>query len=376
MNRALQRIGAMVFKEMRQMLRDSGTLGMMLAMPIMQLVLFGFAINNDPRHLPLALEVNDNSAFSRSIASALKNTTYFDIVEIVDRPGEGETLIERGTVQFVVTIPPDFSRDLVRGQRPQLLITADATDPAATGNAIAAIDMSMRQALAHDLIGPLGSRAATSEPVDVVIQRSYNPEGITSHNMVPGLLSIILSITMVMLTAMSVTREVEQGTMENLLATPLRPIEVMVGKIVPYMIIGAVQIAVVLLAAVFVFRVPFVGSITLTLLSSILFSTVSLAFGFTISTFAKSQVQSMQASFFYMLPSILLSGFAFPFRGMPQWAQWLAETLPTTHYLRLIRGFMLKGWDLATALPELGVLTLMLVVLTALAVRRYQDTIA
>lgn len=376
MNASLQRIAAMVFKELRQMLRDSGTVGMMLAMPMMQLILFGFAINNDPRHLPLAVEVNDVSVFSRSITAALTNTSYFDLTRVVSRPGEAERLIETGDVQFVVTIPADFSRDLVKGKRPQLLVTADATDPAATGNAIAAIGQAVDSALAHDLYGPLAARAGGADAVDLVIHRQYNPEGITSHNTVPGLLAIVLSMTMVMLTALSVTREVEQGTMENLLATPLRPFEVMVGKIVPYLVIGVVQMAVILLAAHFVFHVPFAGSIALILGSTLLFMITSLGLGFTISTVSTSQLQAMQMSFFYMLPSILLSGFAFPFRGMPQWAQWLAEMLPTTHFIRLVRGIMLKGWSLSDALPSMAVMALMLVVLGTIAVRRYQDTVA
>jgi ABC-2 type transport system permease protein len=370
------RIAAMVFKEVRQMLRDSGTVGMMLAMPLLQLFIFGFAINSDPRHLPLAIEANDVSVFSRSIGAALGNTTYFDVRRVVSSPGEGERLLETGEVQFLVTIPPDFARDLAKGRRPQLLVTADATDPAATGNALAAIGQAVDAALAHDLIGPLGAREPGPSPVDVVLHRSYNPEGITSHNTVPGLLAIVLSMTMVMLTALSVTREVEQGTMENLLATPLRPIEVMVGKIVPYLIIGVVQMAVILAAAHFVFHVPFAGSVPLTLASTLLFMVVSLALGFTLSTVATSQLQAMQMSFFYMLPSILLSGFAFPYRGMPGWAQVLGEVLPTTHYLRLVRGIMLKGWTWGDALPAMGVLALMLAVLGTVAVRRYQDTVA
>lgn len=371
-----QRIAAMVFKEVRQMLRDSGTVGMMLAMPLLQLMIFGFAINSDPRHLPLAIEVNDVSVFSRSIDAALRNTTYFDVQRVVSAPGEGERLLQQGDVQFVVTIPADFSRDLVKGRRPQLLVTADATDPAATGPALSAIAQAVDSALAHDLIGPLAVRAQGPSPVEVVLHRSYNPEGITSHNTVPGLLAVVLSMTMVMLTSLSVTREVEQGTMENLLATPLRPVEVMVGKIVPYLIIGMVQMMVILAAAHFVFHVPFAGSVLLTVASTLLFMVTSLALGFMLSTIATSQLQAMQMSFFYMLPSILLSGFAFPYRGMPVWAQTLGEILPTTHYLRLVRGIMLKGWTYGDALPQMAVLAGMLVLLGTIAVRRYQDTVA
>lgn len=372
----LQRIRAMIFKEMRQVLRDRGTLAIMFLMPVIQLLIFGYAINNDPRHLPLAVEINDNSAFTRTIVSALRNTSYFDVEEVINSPGKGERMIADGSAQFVVTIPPDFSRDLVRGQRPQLLVTADATDPSATGNALSAIGEAVHTGLAHDLIGPLAGRAGRLPPVDVVLHRSYNPEGITSYNIVPGVLAIILSMSMVLVTSLAVTREVEQGTMENLLATPLRPFEVMVGKIVPYFIIGIVQMSVALFAAAILFHVPFAGSLALLVLATVLFMAVSLALGFAISTMAESQLQAMYISVFYMIPSILLSGFAFPFRGMPHWAQWISEVLPMTHFLRLVRGIMLKGWDLPMALWELAVLAVMLVVLTIAAVHRYQDTIA
>lgn len=386
------RIGAMVFKEARQAARDPGTMALLFAMPIMQLLIFGFAINNDPRHLPLAIEANDNSAFTRSIAAGLNNTGYFRVSHVVTRMGEGERMVASGDVQFLVVIPPDFSRDVVRGKRPQLLVVADATDPSATGPALNAISNAVTSALAHDLIGPLavssGSRSAISAatpgtsissgegPVDVVVQRKYNPESITSHNTVPGLLAVILSMTMVMQTAMAVTREVEGGTMENLLATPLRPVEVMIGKIVPYLLIGTVQTAVVLAFAAFVFKVPFLGSLGLLVFVTLLFIALSLAVGFAFSTIAGSQVQAMQMSFFYMLPNIMLSGFAFPYRGMPQWAQIIAEFLPATHFIRLVRGIMLKGWDFQTAAGPAAVLALMLAVVGTVAVRRYQDTIA
>ncbi|WP_338466591.1 ABC transporter permease [Novosphingobium sp. ZN18A2] len=371
-----QRIGAMVFKEVRQMARDPGTLAMMFFFPIMQLVIFGFAINNDPRHLPLAVEVSDHSQYSRSIVAALRNTTYFEVTQVPGGYGDGDRLIAEGKAQFLLTIPPHFARDLVRGDRPQLLLTADATDPAATGPAVAAVGEAVTHALGHDLAGPLARLMPAQAPVDVVLHKSYNPEGITSHNTVPGLLAIILSMTMVVLTAMSVTREVEQGTMENLLATPLRPIEVMIGKIIPYIVMGLVQTIVVLIFAATVFQVPFEGSLALLFAVTLLYIVVSLALGFTISTVAKSQVQAMQISIFYVMPSVLLSGFAFPFRGMPVIVQYLAEILPPTHYIVLVRGIMLKGWNLTLALPQIGVLALMLAVLTFIAVRRYQDTIA
>lgn len=371
-----ERIAAMVFKEMRQMLRDPGTIAMMFMIPIVQLVIFGFAINNDPRHLALAVESNDNSEFSRSVVSALRATSYFDLKAVPGNYGEGERLIAEGKVQFVLTIPDDFARSLVRGQRPQLLLTVDATDPAATGPAVAAVGEAVNRAMAQTLIGPLAPRLSSQPPVDVVLHKSYNPEGITSHNTVPGLLAIILSMTMVMQTAMSVAREEEQGTMENLLATPLRPIEVMIGKILPSLLIGAVQMSVVLLFAATVFQVPMVGSLALIVSVTLVFMAASLALGFTFSTFAQSQIQAMQMSFFYMLPSILLSGFAFPFGGMPRWAQMVAELMPTTHYIRLVRGIMLKGWTLQLALPETAILVVMFLVLAGVAIRRYRDTVA
>lgn len=371
-----QRIAAMIFKEVRQMARDPGTVAMMFMFPIIQLVIFGYAINNDPRHLPLAVEANDHSHLSRSIVSGLRQTGYFDVIELPPGYGRGERMIAEGEAAFVLTLPTDFSRELVRGQQPELLLSVDATDPASTGPAVAAVSEAVNRALARELVGPLAPRQAGAPPVKLVLHRSYNPEGITSHNTVPGLLAIILSMTMVALTAMSVTREEEQGTMENLLATPLRPIEVMVGKIVPYFTMGFVQTLVVLGAAATVFEVPFVGSLPLLLAVTLLFALVCLALGFTMSTLVASQVQAMQASMFYLMPSILLSGFAFPFRGMPVWIQWIAEILPPTHYIRLIRGIMLKGWDWKLALPETGVLALMLLVLTTIAVRRYRDTVA
>lgn len=372
----IERILAMVFKEMRQVARDPGTIAMMFMLPVIQLMIFGYAINNDPRHLPLVVEANDQSALSRSVVSALRNTSYFEVVEVAGSPGTADRMLTAGQAQFALTIPPDFTREVVRGKRPQLLISADATDPSATGPALSAIGEAVNAGLGHELIGPLAPRGTIQPPVDLVVQRNYNPEGITSHNTVPGVLAIILSMTMVMVTSIAVTREVEQGTMENLLATPLRPVEVMVGKIVPYLMIGVVQMVVSLLVASLVFHVPFVGTAALMVSATLLFIAVSLALGFTISTIASNQLQAMYMSIFYMLPSILLSGFAFPYRGMPKWAQVLAEVLPVTHYLRLLRGIMLKGWDLAMAAGQLGALAIMLLVLGFLAVRRYQDTIA
>jgi ABC-2 type transport system permease protein len=284
-------------------------------------------------------------------------------------------MLRRGSVQFLIVVPSNFTRDLIRGERPQLLVLADATDPAATGNATAAVEQAVLSGLRHDLIGPLAARAATPPPVEVVIQRRYNPEGITSHNIVPGLLAVVLSMTMVMMTSIAVARERERGTMENLLAMPLRPMEVMAGKILPYVLIGAAQTVIIVVLAGLIFHVPFAGAAWLLALATLVFITVSLLLGFTLSTFAKTQMQAMQMSFFYILPSILLSGFAFPYAGMPRWAQWLGELLPVTHYLRVVRGVMLKGWYPGEALTQLLILAGLGMVFAVIAVRRYGDTL-
>ncbi len=375
MSPALRRIWAMLAKEFHQLRRDRLTFGMVVGIPLVQLFLFGFAINNDPRHLPAALEINDHSAFTRSIEGSLRASSYFDLRQAGTKPGAGEEMLRRGEVQFLIVIPPGFSRDLVRGERPQLLVVADATDPAATGNAAAAVQQAVMSGLGHDLIGTLAPLAPRPPPVDVVVQRRYNPEGITSHNIVPGLLAIVLSMTMVMLTSVSVARERERGTMENLLAMPLHPLEVMLGKILPYVLIGAAQTTIIVVMAQLVFQVPFFGPVWLLALATLVFITVSLLLGFTLSTFAQTQLQAMQMSFFYILPSILLSGFMFPFRGMPGWAQSVGEFIPVTHFLRVVRGVMLKGWGAGEALWPLGVLAAMGLVFAFVAVRRYGDTL-
>ena len=278
-------------------------------------------------------------------------------------------------MQFVVTIPSDLTRRLVRRERAQVAVEADATDPATTGNALAAVNQAVAQALARDLTGPLASFNGRDGPVDVVLHRRYNPEGMTRYNIVPGLLGVILTMTMVMMTALAVTRERERGTMENLLAMPIRPMEVMVGKIAPYIVIGCVQVVVILLVAKVLFGVPIVGSLTVLALATMLFITVNLAIGFTFSTVAQNQLQAMQMSFFFLMPSILLSGFAFPFRGMPAWAQAIGEALPNTHFLRIVRGLMLKGASPAEIATEIGALVALLIAVTVLALSRYRVTL-
>ncbi|MEI7600589.1 MAG: ABC transporter permease [Aestuariivirga sp.] len=369
------RLWAMFIKEALQLRRDRLTFAMMFIVPIVQLVLFGFAINADPKGLPTAVLVSEHSELSRSLVAAIGNTGYFTITKEAATEAEADALLQRGDVQFVITIPADLTRKLIRGENPQIAVEADATDPATTGPAMNAVTQAVNQTLARDLKGPLASQRPKDAPVEILLHKRYNPEGITRYNIVPGLLGVILTMTMVMMTALAVTRERERGTMENLLAMPVKPIEVMIGKIAPYVLIGAVQVAVIVIMARLLFGVPFVGSFGLFAVATLLFITINLAIGFAFSTLAQNQLQAMQMSFFFMLPSILLSGFAFPFRGMPDWAQAIGECIPATHFLRIVRGLMLKGATAAQMSEELAVLALMLVVVVAVAISRYRVTL-
>ncbi|CAN7178583.1 ABC transporter permease [Phenylobacterium sp. LjRoot225] len=369
------RVLAVMVKEFKQLTRDRLTYAMMLAIPIVQLTLFGFAINSEPRHLPTAVLIQEDSRFARSLVAGLKNSRYFDFVAQARSPAELDAMIRRGEVQFAITVPGDFTRRVVRGDHAQILVEADATDPSATGGAVAALAALPQQALAHDLKGALSPQAQGAAPFEVVIHNRYNPEAITAYNIVPGLLGVILSLTLVMMTALSVTRESERGTMETLLATPLEPIEVMVGKLAPYVLVGLVQTGVVLTMAKLLFHVPMANLGLGLMLGVALFIVGSLALGFLISTVARSQLQAMQMSFFYMLPSILLSGFMFPFRGMPLWAQAIGQVIPVTHFLRVVRGALLKGQGLADQWRELLALLAFVCVVAALAMIRYRRTL-
>ena len=366
---------AILIKEFRQIRRDRLTFAMMVGVPIMQLVLFGFAINTDPKRLPMAVVEADRSEFSRSLVASLENSAYFRVTERVPSEAEGNRLLAEGRVQFLLVVPPDFSRQLLRGEHPVVLLAADATDPAASGNALSALSAIIRQVAARDLTGPLRALQATDAPFEIRAQRRYNPEGISRYNIVPGLIGVILTMTMVMMTSLAMTRERERGTMENLLATPVRPLEVMVGKIAPYILIGYVQVVVILVAARLLFDVPMVGSLALLSAALVVFIAANLAVGFTFSTIAKNQLQAMQLTFFFFLPSMLLSGFMFPFRGMPGWAQAIGEVLPLTHFLRVVRGIMLKGNGISEIAPNVWPMALFMIVAGAVALMRYRQTL-
>jgi ABC-2 type transport system permease protein len=366
---------AIFLKEFQQMMRDRLTFAMAIGVPILQLVLFGYAINTDPKGLPTAVVSLDPGPMSRGVLAAMQNTGYFRIDHVLTDEKQADALLEAGTVQFMVVIPPDFSRQLVRGERPALLVAADATDPSAAGNAIAALGSVVPAAIAHDLPGALRPLAARPPSFEVRVHKRYNPEGLSRYNIVPGLVGTILTMTMVMLTSLAMTRERERGTMENLLATPVRPSEVMVGKILPYVVMGYVQLGVILVAAVLLFEVPMVGSLDLLLAMIGVFIVANLGVGFTFSTVAKNQLQAMQMTFFFFLPSMLLSGFMFPFRAMPVWAQYVGEVLPLTHFLRIVRGIMLKGNNAGLLWPELWPMLVFLVIACAVALKRYRQTL-
>ncbi len=371
----MRRLRALLVKEFIQMRRDRLTFGMMIGIPLVQLILFGFAINSDPRHMAAGVLVADHGPQGRTLLTAIRNSTYFDFVREVKTEQEGRDVLARGEVQFVVNIPENFTRALLRGDRPAVLVEADATDPGTTGIALGSLSALMNTAFQNDLKGPLAYLAPTLPPIDMRIHALYNPESITQYNIVPGLMGVVLTMTLAMITGLAITRERETGTMENLLSMPTHPLEVLVGKIVPYILVGYIQIGLILVVSRVLFHVPMVGSLPLLLATALVFIAANLSVGITVSTVAKNQRQAMQMTVFYFLPSMLLSGFMFPFRGMPPWAQWAGEVLPLTHFLRIVRGILLKGNGLPDVTRELWPIALFAAVAISIAVTRYRRTL-
>jgi ABC-2 type transport system permease protein len=369
------RLGALLIKEFIQMRRDRLTFAMMLGVPLMQLVLFGYAINNDPKSLPAALVATGNDHYTRAIVSALQTTDYYRFDHVAGSAAEAEALMAGGKVSFVVTIPADFARRVDRGESPQILVEADATDPSASSGAISTLSTLASRALLRERGLERQAAESAKANLEVIVHRRYNPEGISQYNIVPGLLGVILQMTMVMMTSMALTRETERGTMENLLAMPASPVEIMLGKVLPFLVVGSVQVTVVLVAAKGLFGVPFIGSMPMLLAAILVFVLALVLLGYTISTVARTQMQAMQLTFFFFLPSILLSGFMFPYRGMPGWAQALGEILPLTHFLRVIRAVMLKGADFAAIAPEVAWLAGFVVFFGGLALARFRRTL-
>ncbi|RWB26239.1 MAG: ABC transporter permease [Mesorhizobium sp.] len=369
------RLGALLTKEFIQMRRDRITFAMMLGVPLMQLVLFGYAINNDPKSLPAALVATSSDPYTRAMVAALQTTGYYRFDRVAQSAAEAEFLMARGDVAFVVTIPADFARRVERGDQPQILIEADATDPAVASGAISTLGTVANQALLRARGMQQTAAEAARGQLEVVVHRRYNPEGISQYNIVPGLLGVILQMTMVMMTSIALTRETERGTMENLLAMPSSPLEIMLGKVLPYLAVGAVQVVVVLAAAKLLFAIPFTGSMSLLLTAVLIFVLALVLLGYTISTMARTQMQALQLTFFFFLPSIMLSGFMFPYRGMPGWAQVFGEVLPLTHFLRIIRAVMLKGAELPAVATEIGWLVVFVALFAGVALVRFRRTL-
>jgi len=372
---SLRRIGAILIKEFLQMRRDRITMGMIIGIPLMQLFLFGFAINFNPKSLPTAVSIADPGVYARSIVAAMRNSSYFEIVAETRSPAEARRLLQEGKVLFVLEVPVNFSRDLVKGATPDLLLEVDATDPASSGYAISAFKAIAATALRDDLKGSLKNRVQSEPPFNAVTHLLYNPESNTHYSIVPGLLAIILTMTMVLMTCLALTRERERGTYENLLAMPATPLEIMIGKISPNVLVGLVQSVIVLAMARYIFQVPFLGSLPLLAVGVTIFIIANLAVGYTFSTIAQNQLQAMQMMTFFLLPSILLSGFAFPFAGMPRWAQWLGELLPTTHFLRIVRGVLLKANAAGEIAGELWPLLAFTLVMGSVALLRFRRTL-
>jgi ABC-2 type transport system permease protein len=374
--KAISGISAILIKEFIQMSRDRLTFGIIIGMPIIQLILFGFSINGDPRHLPMGVVIREHSVFSRNILKGLENSSYFKVASVFEDEQAASIALEKGQLSFVLTINSGFERKLLKGERPQLLLEADATDPGTVGGALGALSTIVAQSTKFDLPQQVGDMSDASHSlIDVVVHRRYNPEGITAYNIIPGIIGTILSMTMIMMTSMALTRERERGTMENLLAMPLSPFDIMIGKILPYIIIGLLQFGVILIAGHVLFSVPFLGSLWLATAMVLTFITANLIMGYLFSTLAKTQLQAMQLTFFYFLPSLLLSGFMFPFFGMPLWAQYLSEIFPITHFLRIIRGILLKGSGFEIVYTEMLAIVAFILVVGAIALSRFRRTL-
>lgn len=369
------RLLAIILKEFIQMRRDKATLGMMIGIPLIQLILFGFAINLNPRQLPTAIVGADNSEFSRRIVISMQNSSYFQFISPKSTEQEAHHLLKTGKVQFVLNFPPNFSHDLVKGLRPKLLLEVDATDPAASSRAVSVFNDLANVSLKSMFQGSLHTLQDLPPAYQPIVHAIYNPQAITAYNIVPGLLGVVLTMTLVIITALAITREYERGTMENLLATPAKPLEVMIGKILPYIIVGYVQIIIILIVAKWIFGVPMQGSILLLLILCLPFIAANLAMGLTFSTLATNQLQAVQSAMFFFLPSLLLSGFMFPFHGMPAWAQLLGNCLPLTHFLIIVRGILLKGNGFMDVWHELLPIMGFMIIVMILGFKRYRKTL-
>jgi len=374
-NFSWQRLQAMIKKEFIQIKRDRGTFAMIIGLPLVQLILFGYAINTNPKQLPTVFVNGEHSYLTRSFQAAIQNTDYFKIIDNNASSDTGDRLLSEGKAQFVITVPAGFTRDFIRGDKPQLLITADATDPMATANALGAANVLRFALFQFERDHGLPYLNTESPPYDLIVHAKYNPEGITQYQTVPGLIGVVLTMTMSMVTTIGITREHERGTMEGLLSTPVQPIEVMLGKVSPYIITGYIQLVLIVLMAIILFDVPIRGSLVLLMIVTLPFILANLMVGVMISTFAKNQLQATQMTTFYFLPSILLSGFIFPFYGMPHWAQWVGSCLPLTHFIRIVRGVMIKGNSADIILTQVWPILVFIIVVLLVGLNRYRRTL-
>ncbi len=370
-----QRLIAIIKKEFIQLKRDRGTLGMIIMLPIIQLLLFGYAINTDPKDLPTAVISENNTFLTRSIITGLQNSEYFKITHHISSDKQGDELLRQGQVFFVVSIPDNFTQNVIRGEKPEILLQADATDPTAISSAVSSLNGIINKVIQENMKGNIAYLKNKPSSFSIIVHKLYNPEGFTRYNIIPGLIGLVLILTGVMMTALAITRERERGTMENLLSMPVKPLEIMIGKIMPFVFIGLFQVGIVLLMAYFLFSIPILGNIVLLFLCSLVFIVCNLAIGFLISTIAKNQTQALQMSVFVILPSIVMTGFMFPFQGMPIWAQTIAKCIPLTYFLRIARGIILKGAEFIDIFPNLWPLGVIVVFLTIITMKAYKNTL-
>ena len=373
---SFSRIVAIVKKEFVQMRRDKLTLAMMIGIPIVQLIIFGFAINSNPKHLSTYILNGDGqSQFTRHFISSLQNSKYFDIKGTLYSPDKAQHNMLSGKATFIITIPPGFNNKLIRGENPEILLEADSVDPQTIGSALAVANIVFKNSVSTFAKGSLQYLKGSDDLVQLKIHRNYNPNQIMQFSTVPSLLGVILTLTLVFVTALSMTREAERGTMENLLCMPVRPIEVLLGKIGPYIVMGLIQMVLIVILGHYLFNVPVNGNILLLLLMGLVFIIATLSVGIVFSTIARNQLQAVQMSMFFFLPSIMLSGFMFPFKAMPVWAQYIGQCLPLTHFNIIVRGIMIKGAGFKDLQMQLYYIVIFMVIVLTIGVLRYRKTL-
>lgn len=374
-NFSWRRLNGLFVKEFTQFKRDYSTFVLVIGIPLIQVILFGLAINTNPKNLPTSLLNYDNGQFSRTLIHEFANTGYFAFNYFPDSEAEANDLIKRHDTLFTLNIPSDFSRNVVRGKSPQILLEVDGTDPVSVAYAVQAARDLMPSVFQYDLNGTLQSLQQNQAALSLVVHTRYNPNAITQYNIVPGLMGTVLTITFVMVASMALVRERERGTLESLLSTPITPLEVILGKSAPYFIVGYLQVILIIFCATEFFKIPLNGSLLLLLFVTLPFILANLFVGILISTISRTQLEASQLGIVFFLPSLLLSGFAFPFNGMPKWAEIIGNCLPMTHYIYMVRGIMLKGSGWFDVWRDLLPLTLFMIIILFIALKRYRRTL-